>query len=103
MQGARIGGHHQCVHHKQLQVCLKDRGGVLRIIIQFDATAAKVDLIDDGPGFPADAVNGLGMQIIKAMARQIDAEALWQKAEMEGVGAHLRLIISTRVPVDRSG
>ena len=76
----------------------KEDGGVLKITIQFDDTAATLDLIDDGPGFAADAVDGLGMQIIQAMAKQIDADVHWIK----GAGAHLKLTISTRTPTARS-
>ena len=76
----------------------KEDGGVLKITIQFDDTAATLDLIDDGPGFAADAVDGLGMQIIQAMAEQIDADVHWIK----GAGAHLKLTISTRTPTARS-
>ncbi|MFO1128461.1 MAG: GAF domain-containing protein [Rhodospirillales bacterium] len=78
----------------------KDRGGVLTIRIQFHDDTAEIDLIDDGPGVADDATDGLGMQIIKAMARQIDAEAEWQKGETPG--ARLRLTIPTRIPVARS-
>lgn len=76
----------------------KDSGGVLKITIQFDATSATVDLIDDGPGFPADAVNGLGTQIIQAMAGQINADAQWVK----GAGAHLQLVVPTSIPLART-
>jgi two-component sensor histidine kinase len=73
-------------------------GGALKITMKFGEASAELDLIDDGPGFAADAVDGLGLQIIQAMAKQIDAEAEWIK----GAGAHLKLIIPTRSPTARS-
>lgn len=69
-------------------------GGVLSITMKF-GEAAELDLMDDGPGFAADAVDGLGMQIIQAMAKQIDAQVEW----IQGGGAHLKLVIPTRMPI----
>ena len=73
-------------------------GGALRMTMRFDEGAAILDLIDDGPGIGDDAVGGLGMQIIQAIAKQIDAEVHWIK----GGGAHLKLLIPTRTPTARS-
>jgi two-component sensor histidine kinase len=32
---------------------------------------------DDGPGMPADTRRGVGLQLIEAMARQINGEVQW--------------------------
>jgi two-component sensor histidine kinase len=64
-------------------------GGRLSVSASFQRDAIVIELADNGPGFPEDAARGLGLQIIEATARQIQAEMDWATRD----GTRLRLSI----------
>ncbi|NJO55519.1 MAG: GAF domain-containing protein [Rhodospirillales bacterium] len=61
--------------------------GVVSLKMSFDAGTATFEISDDGPGIPADASPGLGLQIIDAITQQIDGRMSWPK----GKGTRLRI------------
>ena len=73
--------------------------GTLTVKMLFDEEAAVLDLMDDGPGVPEDVVPGLGLQIIEAMASQLEGKAEWRSSE----GAHLRIILPRKLAAARGG
>lgn len=56
-------------------------GGTFKIDLQREADRATLRLRDDGPGFGANIKIGLGLKLIEALARQLDAEVRWPPGE----------------------
>ena len=76
-----------------LRHAFKGKGGTIGVTLETAGDAIRPSVSDDGRGLPADRDDGehgsgTGIQLIKGLAEQIEAEAVWLRPER---GTALRL------------
>lgn len=77
-----------------------DGAGRFRVALQQEDGTGVVLLSDDGPGLPEDLKEGLGLRLIRALAKQIEGEALWSSEQ--GTTLELRFPIRVTPPLPSS-